>query len=142
MLVPLMSRWVTPRSMRVLEAVGHSQHQRHGLLGRDPRAQLHEIAEVHPFDVFHDHVVPILLPPLIDDLHDVGMVQLHAGLGLLVEPIDRVGDLGESLPQHLDRQGSLRRAVLAAIDPGEGPFRQVEKHLGIAEEETRSGRPS
>ena len=134
MLVPLMSRWVTPRSSEYLQPLGHPQHERHGLLGRDPRAQLHEIAEVHPLDVFHDHVVPILLPPHVDDLDDVGMAQPHAGLGLLVKPIDGLGNHGEPLPQHLDRQGCLGRDVLAAIDPGEGPLRQVEEHLGIAEE--------
>ena len=121
---------------RVLEPCGHAQHERHGLVGRDPGAELHEIAKVHPLDVFHDHVMAILLPPLIDDLNDVGMVQLHAGLGFLVEPIDGVGNLGESLAQHLDGQRCLGGDVLAAIDAREGSFRQVEEDLGIAEEET------
>ena len=88
----------------------HAQHERQGLFGRYSRAQLHEVAKVHSLDVFHDHVVPVLVPPLVDHLHDVGMVQLHAGLGLLVEAIDGLGHLGEPLAQYLDRD---RGAVVA-----------------------------
>ena len=113
-----------------------------GLVGLDPDAQLHEVAEVHPLDVFHDHEVPILVLPDVDDLDDVGVAQPHAGLGLLVKAIDRVGDLGEPLPEHLDRQRLAAVGMLAAIDPSEGPLRQVEEHLGVAVEETRWGRPS
>ena len=45
------------------------------------------------------------------------------------------GISGEPLAEHLDRQGALVVRMLAAIDPGERPLRQVEEHLGVAEEE-------
>ena len=122
--------------MEYWRPLGHAEHERQGLLGRDSGAQLHEIAKVHPLDVFHDHEVPILLPALVDDLDDVGMAELHAGFGFLVKPIDRLGHLGEPLAQDLDRQRGLGRDVLAAINACEGPFGEVEEDLGVAEEET------
>ena len=70
----------------------------------------------------------------VDDLDDVGMPQPNAGLGLLVKPFDGLADRGKPLPEDLDRQGRLGRAMLAAIDAGERPLGEVEKHLGVAEE--------
>ncbi len=135
MFVPLMSRWVTPWACEYLRPLRHAQHERQRLLGVDPGAQLHEIAEVHALDVFHDHVVAFLLPALVDDLHDVGMAQPHAGFGFLVKSIDRLGHLGEALAQYLDRQRSLGGGVFTAIDASERPFGQVKKDLSVAEEE-------
>jgi hypothetical protein len=121
---------------RVLEPARHPKHERHGLFGRDPGAQLHEIAQVHSLDVFHDHEVPILLLSHVDHLNDIGVTQPHAGLGLLVKPVDSVGKGGKPLAQDLDRQGRLRRHVLAAVDSGESSLRQVEEYLGVAEEKS------
>jgi hypothetical protein len=89
-----------------------------------------------PLDVFHDHKVTILLPALVDHLNDIGVVKLHAGFGFLVKPVNRIRNLREALAQNFDRQRDLGRRVLAAIDPREGAFCQVEEDLGIAEKET------
>ena len=121
---------------RVFEPLGHPQHQRAGLFVRNAGAQLHEIAKVHPLDVFHDHVMPVLLASLVDHLNDVLVVQLHARLGFLMKPIDCVWHLGKPLPQDFDGQGSLGGDVLGAIDARKRPLGQMEKDLGIAEEET------
>ncbi len=117
---------------RVLQPTSHSQHERHGLLGRDSRAQLHEVAKVHSLDIFHDHEMSMVLLSDVDDLDDIGMAQPDAGLGLFVKPLDSLADRREPLAKDLDRQGRLGRDVLAAIDAGEGPLREVEEHLGVA----------
>ena len=100
---------------------------------RDPGAQLHEVAQVHSLDIFHDHEVPLVLLSDVDDLDDVGMTQPDSGLGLLVKPFDGLADHGKPLAEDLDRQARPWSCyVLAAIDAGESPLRQVEKHLGVA----------
>ena len=100
----------------------------------DPGAQLHEIAQVHSLDILHDHEVSMILLSDIDNLDDVGMTEPDSGLGFLVKPFDRLADQGEALAENLDREGRLGRAMLAAVNPGERPLREVEEHLGVAVE--------
>ena len=122
---------------RELQALGHPEHQRHRLVRLDLAAEPEEIAEVHPLDVLHDHEVSIVLLSDVDDADDIVVAEPDPGLGLLVEPVDRIGDRGEPLAEHLDREGLPAAGVLAPVDPREGPLGEVEEHLGVAVEETR-----
>ena len=65
------------------------------------------------------------------------MPEFHAGFRFLVEAMDCFRDRGKPLSQDLDRDRGFRDLVFASVDPGEGPFGQVEQNLVIAEEETR-----
>ena len=100
--------------VRVFESAGKTEHQRQGLLVFETDAELEELAEVHPLNVFHDHVVAVVLRPLIVELNDIGVPQHHPGLGLLVKPHDGIGQGDKALPQDLD---GGRRAVFIMLPP-------------------------
>ena len=135
MLVPLMSRWVTPRSSEYCSPLARPSDQRQGRLLGEPDADLEEVAEVGALDVLHDHeVLPVLLA-VIEDLDDVGVMELQPGLGLLVEAIDRAGVDEEALAEDLDGDRLAGGDPHAAIDPREGPLGEVEEDLAAAVEE-------
>src|SRR5271157_3399762 len=121
----------------VLKAASQPEQQRQGILVLETDAQLEELAQVHPFNVLHDHEVTVVLLPLIFEPNDIGMPQSHPGLGLLVEVQHRVGHGDEALPQDLDRRGRAGLVMLPPIDAGERSLGQMEKGPVVAKEEAR-----
>ena len=135
MLVPLMSRWVMPRSSEYCSPCASPSDQRQGRLLGEPDADLQEVAQVGALDVLHDHEVPLVLLAVIEHLDDVGMMELQPGLGLLAEAIDRAGVHEEALAEDLDGHRLAGGDPHAAIDPREGPLGEVEEDLAAAVEE-------
>ncbi len=120
--------------VRVLETVRQPEQERQGLPVLEPHPQPEKLAQVHPFDILHDHIMAAVLLALVLQAYDVGVPQPHAGLGFLVKPQHGVGHCGEPLPEHLDGRRGSRLAVLSAVNSGECPLGQVEQGAVVAEE--------
>ncbi|GAC1473935.1 MAG: hypothetical protein NVSMB9_23420 [Isosphaeraceae bacterium] len=81
-------------------------------------------------------MAPVFLA-VVEDLDDIGMLQLHPGLGFLVEAIDGVAVGNEAVSQDLDGDGQTRVLLDTTIDPREGSLGKVEEDLAPAIEEPR-----
>ena len=83
-LAGLRSRWITPRSMGVVDRLGDLDHQLGRLAGRQ-RPVGQPLRQALPLDEAHAEVVLALVLADLVDRHDARVVEVGGGLGLDVE---------------------------------------------------------
>ncbi len=80
-----------------------------------------QLLEVGPVEQLHGQVELALLAAEIEDGDDVRMVEARGGLRLAVEPLDELVVGGVELGHRLDRDVTVQRPVVGAIDVAHGP---------------------
>ena len=102
----------------VLEGVADLDDDLEGLLLAENLAVGEVVGDGLALDVLHDEVVVAARLADVDGLDDVGVVELAGGLAFLVEPLDVLRVLGETLGQDLDRDGAVEAELLGLVDDG------------------------
>ncbi len=84
-------------------------------------------------DVLHDHVVLLAFDVEVEDLHDVGVMELGDGLRLALEAPQEVGRLGEVRVHDLDRDKAIQVGVESFVDLGHAAAPETFLELIFAE---------
>ena len=113
------------QGVRIIEGFAALDHQVDGMGGLKPLAPLldtlDERFEIAPVDELHHQEIRLVGDPDIEDLDDVGVLQIQGQLGLVQEHLDELFVLREIRQNALDRDvflESLKRLSYAAKDLG------------------------
>jgi len=120
---------ITHRVEQGAEDVDHVIHRQH----RAARVIIiQQSLERGALDVLHDHIVLVALGVEIEDLHDVGVMELGHGLRLTPKAAYEVGLVGEVGMQDFDSDPAVEVGVVAVVDLGHAAAAQAFEHLIFA----------
>ena len=118
--------------VRVVHRLGHGRDHPHGGpgIGGEVRQPL---GEARAGDQLHREVAPLLVPPDLEDRHDVRVVEPRHGLGLVLEPPEIVLGGQQAGLEHLQGDGSVEADLARLVDDPHAAPAEHAAQLVVAE---------